>query len=122
MLHCVCQTDMFNSELMIITHAVIMHDDPTWTSTNRRLQFDIINVLIDLFIHLNILRICLAAAYGPWSEYGDCGCDLLQSRTRACDGDECVSDDVETIACECVPFNAAGMMFCTTSIVVLHSL
>ena len=104
---------MFNSELIIITLAIIMHADPTWTSTNRRLQFDIRNVFIDLFIHLNILRICLAAAYGPWSEYGDCGCDLLQTRTRVCEG-ECVGESVESIACECVPFNAAGMTFCTT--------
>ena len=97
---------MFSGEPIVIALAFITHDGPT----NKRLQFDIINLLFDLFIHLNVLFICLAAVFGPWSEYGDCGCDSLQYRSRVCEG-ECVGESVESIACECVPFNAAGMTF-----------
>ena len=82
------------------------------------LQFDIIHVLVDLRIHLNVLFICLAADFGPWSEYGDCGCDLKQYRSRVCEG-ECVGESVESIACECVPFNAAGMTFLSHIYIVL---
>ena len=97
---------MISGGPIVIALAFITHYDPT----NRRLQFDIINLLFDLFIHLNVLFICLAAVFGPWSEYGDCGCDSLQYRSRVCEG-ECVGESVESIACECVPFNAAGMNF-----------
>ena len=110
----VCQTDMFNDEPTSIALAFITHDGPK----NSRLQFDIRNGLFDLFIHLNVIFICLAAVFGPWSEYGDCGCDSLQYRSRVCEG-ECVGESVESIACECVPFNAAGMTFFTTSVVLL---
>ena len=100
---------------------IIIHDDLTRTNANSRLQFHIRNVLVDFFIHVNVLYVCLAADFGPWSEYGDCGCDSLQTRSRVCEGDSdsCVGESVESIACECVPFNAAGMMFCTTPIVLL---
>ena len=102
---------MFNGEPIIIALAFIKHDDPTRTSANRRLQFDITDGLVDLCIHLNVLYICLAAVFGPWSDYGDCTCDSLQTRSRVCEDEPCDGETVESIACECVPFNAAGMMF-----------
>ena len=82
-------------------------------------HFDIINVFVDLLIHLNFLFICLAADFGPWSEYTHCSCDSLQTRTRVCEDEPCDGETVESIACECVPFNATGVTFYTSSIVLL---
>ena len=113
------QTDMFSRELIITALVFITQDDQTRTSANRMLQFDCRNVLVNLLTHLNVLFICSAAGFGPWSEYGDCSCDSLQSRSRVCEAEPCDGELVESIACECVPFNAAGMMFCTTSIVLI---
>ena len=114
---------MLNGERILIILTDIIHDDPTWTNANSRFQFNIRICLVDFFIHVNVLYIllCLAAVFGLWSEYGDCGCDSLQTRSRVCEGDSdsCVGESVESIACECVPFNAAGTMFCTTSTVLL---
>ena len=104
--------------MTVIILAISIHDDPTWTNANVRLPFHNRNVF-HLFIHVNVRYICLAADFGPWSEYGECGCDSLQTRSRVCEDEPCAGESEESIACECVPFNAAGMMFCTISIVLL---
>ncbi len=51
----------------------------------------------------------LAAGYGAWSSYGECQCDLTQSRSRVCESEPCDEVAFETQACACVPLDAAGM-------------
>ena len=74
---------------------------------NNQLYLIIVSILTGRRL-MYCVAVHLAADYGPWS-YGECQCDLTQSRSRVCESEPCDGVAFESQACACVPLDAAGI-------------